>query len=194
MTTITDKAAKAISHLDSSRTARRAGYIGSAESALDAARRLLLELAGELDGANVTDIKSMNDAQLSPILESARQEVDRRAREGATGLLTEHELGAVRRLDKLSAIKSIRDRTGLRLIDAREYLERAISTGFPGSIPHKKDQDDMPGRDEYLRRLQARLTEVAAGRELEAIAQGKPVPESVREIRALVAERHFVFP
>lgn len=46
------------------------------------------------------------------------------------------------------------------------------------------------GRDEeYVRRLQARLIEVAAGRELEAIARGKPVPESVREIRALVAER-----
>lgn len=42
---------------------------------------------------------------------------------------------------------------------------------------------------EYVRRLQARLIEVAAGRELEAIARGKPVPESVREIRALVAER-----
>lgn len=40
-----------------------------------------------------------------------------------------------------------------------------------------------------MRRLQARLTEVAVGRELEAIARGKPVPESVREIRALVAER-----
>jgi len=41
---------------------------------------------------------------------------------------------------------------------------------------------------EYVRRLQARLTEVAAESELEAIAQGKPVPESVREIRALVTE------
>lgn len=47
----------------------------------------------------------------------------------------------------------------------------------------------MTGRDEYVRRLQARLAEVADGRELEAIAQGKPVPKSVAEIRALVAEK-----
>ncbi len=41
---------------------------------------------------------------------------------------------------------------------------------------------------EYVRRLQARLAEVADRRELEALAQGKPVPETVREIRALIAE------
>jgi hypothetical protein len=46
----------------------------------------------------------------------------------------------------------------------------------------------MSRRAEYLRRLQTRLTEVADGRELEAIAQGKPVPKSVAEIRVLVAE------
>ena len=46
----------------------------------------------------------------------------------------------------------------------------------------------MADLKEYIRRLQARLTEIAAGRELEAIACGKPVPESVREIRALVTE------
>jgi len=41
---------------------------------------------------------------------------------------------------------------------------------------------------EYVRRLLARLAEVADGRELEALARGKPVPEIVREIRALIAE------
>jgi ribosomal protein L7/L12 len=126
MTTITDKATKAISHMDSSRAARLAGDIGSAESALEAARRILIEVAGELTGADVTDVRSLTNAQLSALLEVARREVDCRAREGTAGLLTEDELAAVRRRDKLSAIKSIRDRTGLRLVDAREYLERAI--------------------------------------------------------------------
>jgi hypothetical protein len=46
MTIITEKAAKALSHLDSSRYARAAGDSGSAESALDAVRAILLELAG----------------------------------------------------------------------------------------------------------------------------------------------------
>lgn len=126
MTTITDKATKAISHLDSSRAARLAGDIGGAESALDAARRILIELAGELTGADVTDVRSLTNAQLSALLEVARRGVDRRAREGTAGLLTEDEFAAVSRRDKLSAIKSIRDRTGLRLVDAREYLECAI--------------------------------------------------------------------
>ncbi len=45
------------------------------------------------------------------------------------------------------------------------------------------------GRDrEYVRRLQARLIGVAAVRCVSLIARGKPVPESVREIRALVVE------
>lgn len=77
MTTITDKATKAVSHLDSSRAARLAGDIGSAESALDAARVILLELAG----SHVTDVKSLTDAQLSAILEIVRLEVDERARD-----------------------------------------------------------------------------------------------------------------
>jgi len=48
----------------------------------------------------------------------------------------------------------------------------------------------MAGRDEaYLRRLRARLAEVADGRELEALARGRAVPESVQEIRALIAEQ-----
>lgn len=40
----------------------------------------------------------------------------------------------------------------------------------------------------YLRRLRLRLAEVADRRELEAILQGRPVPASVGEIRALVAQ------
>jgi hypothetical protein len=75
--TITDKATKAISHLDSSRAARLAGDIGSAESALDAARAILLELAG----SRVTDVRSLTDAQLSAILETVHLEVDRRVRD-----------------------------------------------------------------------------------------------------------------
>lgn len=41
---------------------------------------------------------------------------------------------------------------------------------------------------EYVHRLRERLLEVAAARELEAFSCGKGVPESVRKIRALVAE------
>jgi hypothetical protein len=58
------------------------------------------------------------------------------------------------------------------------------------TTPLKKDPNmpNMPRHDEYLHRLQARLAEVADGRELEARAQGKPVSSTVAEIRALVAE------
>lgn len=41
-----DMIARAISHLDVSRTARQHGDLGSAEAALDAARKLLVEVLG----------------------------------------------------------------------------------------------------------------------------------------------------
>jgi hypothetical protein len=44
-----DLVIRAIGHLDTSRYARQAGDVGSAESALDASRRILLRLAGILD-------------------------------------------------------------------------------------------------------------------------------------------------
>lgn len=46
----------------------------------------------------------------------------------------------------------------------------------------------MACRDEYLRPLQERLTEVADSRELEATVRGTSVPRSVAETPALVAE------
>lgn len=54
----TDKATRAISHLDSSRYARAAGDHWSAENALEAARSLLLEIAGiEITDDEIIDIR-----------------------------------------------------------------------------------------------------------------------------------------
>jgi len=50
-----DLVTRVIGHLDTSRYARRVGDVGSAESALDASRRLLLRLAGISDEDDTDD-------------------------------------------------------------------------------------------------------------------------------------------
>lgn len=108
MTTITDKATKAVSHLDSSRAARLAGDIGSAESALDAALAILLELAG------VTPIQWVDGRQ--PTLATLPIEHQ---------VLTQRELLYVGKGDRVGAIKAIRERTKMSLSDCRDLLDRA---------------------------------------------------------------------
>lgn len=56
------------------------------------------------------------------------------------------------------------------------------------ALGRRESATPLEALNTYLHRLQERLLEVAAGRELEALARGAPVPESVHEIRTLVAK------
>jgi ribosomal protein L7/L12 len=44
---------------------------------------------------------------------------------GIDGTLTDDERDAIDRRDLMAAVRSIRDRTGLGLRDAKEYMDRA---------------------------------------------------------------------
>ena len=112
MTTITDKATKAISHLDSSRAARTAGDIVLAESETYKARQILIELA------NAMPVQIVDMWTDPPRADLATLPIEQQ-------VLTELELSFVRRGERFYAIKAIRERTVMGLGDSRALLNRA---------------------------------------------------------------------
>lgn len=69
---------------------------------------------------------SLTIAQLGHLRDEARCLQEEQLRQaGVTGDLTSDEREAVQRNDLMSAVRSIRDRTGLGLRDSKAYLDKA---------------------------------------------------------------------
>jgi hypothetical protein len=64
--------------------------------------------------------------QLSTLQVEVRLQCNSKMRQrGIDGTLTDDERDAIDRRDLMAAVRSIRDRTGLGLRDAKEYMDRA---------------------------------------------------------------------
>lgn len=75
--------------------------------------------------AVLTEIPNMSSDQLAQLGRAAQKQLEENMKE--TSGLTEEELILLQD-NKLSCIKSVRDRTGLGLVEARSYVERAHKT------------------------------------------------------------------